>query len=162
MNVQPTIAPVDLDAGHEGDCSSKGDCFAPGFVPEMTPEPTRAEPVAVRPTFCFTHMVPIDDPSHHYCGLKPKHGTVVPTPPPQPGRGDVERVRELEGLLARQKRQTEIAEAALAEAAKRFAAKDMEGVRLLLCDRNARENAAALIDDAALSARPEAGSKGAK
>jgi len=44
----------------------------------------------------------------------------------------------------RLKRDVEIAHRALAEAARRFAAKDMEGVRLLLCDRNARENAVAL------------------
>jgi len=35
----------------------------------------------------------------------------------------------------------EIAEAALAEAARRFNAKDMEGLRLLLCDKDARSNA---------------------
>lgn len=41
-------------------------------------------------------------------------------------------------------KERDIAHRALAEAARRFAAGDMEGVRLLLCDRNARENAAAI------------------
>ena len=54
------------------------------------------------------------------------------------------RVAELEREVERVRRQNEIAHRALAEAASRFAAKDMEGVRLLLCDRNAQSNAAAL------------------
>ena len=45
---------------------------------------------------------------------------------------------------ARWERRALDAEAALVEAGRRFAAGDNEGVRLLLCDMNARENAAAL------------------
>lgn len=51
--------------------------------------------------------------------------------------------------------QLQVALVALAEAGKRFASNDMEGVRLLLCDMNARTNAAALIQQKAAALKED-------
>ena len=56
-------------------------------------------------------------------------------------RCDPPTVKRLVGELRLARRSAAIAESALAEAGKRFAEENSEGVRLLLCDRNARENA---------------------
>ena len=56
----------------------------------------------------------------------------------------LDRITELEAENARLRRDCKVAEMALAEAGRRFAADDTEGVRLLLCDTNARATAAAL------------------
>lgn len=56
-----------------------------------------------------------------------------------------ELARDRAQAAERSERQSrDLAEAALAEAASRFAAGDMEGVRKLLCDTHAREHAAEL------------------
>ena len=62
------------------------------------------------------------------------------------------RERELEAALDRRTRERDIAYTALSAAARRFTEGDHEGVRLLLCDMNAREHAAAL---AAVSAEKD-------